>query len=122
MAVKVRVTGIRSVVRGLRAVGLGLDDLRPAFTKISGMAARVAAGAAPVKTGRLRGNVRGNRAVSKAVVTSGGRGVEYAGPINYGRDGRSGARYMQEADRVVGPKAPDIIVSELNKIISREGF
>ena len=79
-----KVEGLNQVVRALQQMGVEVEDLKAAFSKIADRAAQVASDAAPKKSGRLAADIRGNRAKSKAVVTAGRASVPYAGPINYG--------------------------------------
>lgn len=119
-----RVEGLAAVTRGLRAIGLDVDDLKGAFGAIASEGARIAAAAAPRKSGRLAGNVRGNRARSKATVTAGGAAVPYAGPINYGwpKRGIAAAGFMQKADEEMRPRAVQLLEDEINSAIKRRGF
>ena len=122
MAGAIRITGLNEVVRSLRALGLSLDELRPAFEKIAAAGARMAAGFAPRITGRLAGSIRGNRAVRRSTVTAGRAGVVYAGPVNYGWDGRSGARFMQKTDPGWEDYALGVLQKELNRAIEKSGL
>ena len=119
-----QVTGLNQVVRALLAVGVEVDDLKDAFSTIAAEGARIAAGHAPVRTGRLAGDIRGNRAKSKAVVTAGRVSVPYAGPINYGWAARGiePSGFMQKADKELGPKALRRLEDEINAAIKRRGL
>lgn len=120
----VQVTGLTQVVRALEQVGIEVDDLKDAFAKIAAEAAEKAADAAPKRTGRLAGDIRGNRAKSKAVVTAGRSSIPYAGPINYGWPTRNikPALFMQEADRQMEPVALRMLEDEINSVIRRKGL
>lgn len=123
MAGGIRVTGLNEVLRSLRNLGIGLDELRPAFQKIAEKGAELARGFAPKVTGRLAGSTRGNRAVRRATVTSGrGGSVPYAGPVNYGWNGRSGSRYMQRVDPPLEEYALRTLEEELNRAITQSGL
>jgi hypothetical protein len=119
-----RVEGLSRVTRGLKALGLDVDDLKDAFARIAREAAQTAARHAPKKSGRLAATVRGNRAQSKAVVTAGRAAVPYAGPINYGwpRRGIRAAGFMQVADEEMRPKALSILEDEINQAARRRGL
>lgn len=119
-----RVEGLTSVVRGLQRLGLDVDDLKDAFAKISSEGAQIAAQHAPRRSGRLAGDVRGNRAKSKAVVTAGRASVPYAGPINYGwpRHGIAPALFMQAADAEMQPRALVLLEDEINRKIRERGL
>lgn len=129
-AVAIRVEGLNAVVRGLLAIGLEVDDLKDAFSKIAAFGAKAAATAAPVGSGndphpgQLRGDIRGNRARNKAVVTAGRVRVPYAAPINYGWDARNiaPALFMQKADQATQPYALRILERDINFSIRRRGL
>lgn len=120
----VRIEGLNKVVRALIEMGLEVDDLKDAFAKISQEAASKAAEAAPRRTGRLAGDVRGNRAKSKAVVTAGRASVPYAGPINYGWPARGiePARFMQKADEQMQPVALRLLEDDINAKLREKGL
>lgn len=119
-----KVVGLNAVVRDLAALGLEVEDLKNAFSTIAAEGAQVAAGFAPKRTGRLAGDIRGNRAKSKAVVTAGRVSVPYAGPINYGWPARNIAAngFMQRTDAVMQPVAIERLEQEINRQIARRGL
>lgn len=120
----VRIDGLSAVVRALLELGLEVEDLKGAFSAISSRGARVAASLAPKLTGRLSGDVRGNRSRSKAVVTAGRASVPYAGPINYGwaRHNIEANGFMQRTDKVMLPFALRQLEREINSQIARRGL
>lgn len=115
----VRVEGLREAVRDLQKWGAEVDDLKDAFADISTRGARLASSFAPVKSGALQASVRGNRAKSKAVITSGRARTPYAGPINYGWPDRNiaGSFFMQRADEQMRPIALDLLEKNIDRII-----
>lgn len=119
-----RVSGLTQVIRDLQAIGVEVEDLKGAFSEIASEGAQVASGFAPRLTGRLAGDIRGNRAKSKAVVTAGRVSVPYAGAINYGWPARniSASGFMQRADVVMQPRAVQMLESEINQQIARRGL
>jgi hypothetical protein len=119
-----KVEGLTQVTRALTQIGVEVDDLKDAFAAISAEAAQIAASHAPRKSGRLAGDVRGNRAKSKAVVTAGRAAVPYAGPINYGWPirGISASGFMQKADQQMQGRAVQMLESEINKVIREKGL
>lgn len=119
-----RVEGLSAVVRGLKLLGLEVDDLKNAFSKIAGEGAAAAARHSPKRSGRLAASIRGNRAQSKAVVTAGRSTIPYAGPINYGwpRRGIAPAGFMQAADRELEPIAIQRLEEEINNQIRLKGL
>lgn len=119
-----KVQGLSQVVRALQQMGVEVDDLKDAFSKIADKAADAASAAAPRKSGRLAGDIRGNRAKSKAVVTAGRASVPYAGPINYGWPSRgiAPALFMQKADQQMQPVAVQMLEDEINTKIKEKRF
>lgn len=118
------VSGLTAVTRALLEIGFEVDDLKGAFSSIADEGARQAASFAPKRTRTLAGDVRGNRAKSKAVVTAGRASVPYAGPINYGwaRHGIEPSGFMQKADQAMQPFALKRLEEEINKQIARRGL
>lgn len=117
-----KVEGLSQTVRDLQALGLEVEDLRAAFSKIASEGAAVAARHAPVVSGRLRGSIRGNKAKSKAVVAAGSKAkVPYAGVINYGwpRRNITASGFMQKADAEMRPQAIEMLEDEINKQIRK---
>lgn len=119
-----QVEGLSGVVRDLKAIGVEVDDLKDAFSKIAAEGARRAAAHAPRQSGRLAGSLRGNRAQSKAVVTAGAAAVPYAGPVNYGWPARDVAAsgFMQKADEEMRPRSVELLEQEINEVIKRKGL
>lgn len=119
-----QVQGLTSVVRALQQMGLEVDDLKDAFSKIASEGAQAASSFAPRRSGRLAADIRGNRAKSKAVVAAGRASVPYAGPINYGWSARriAPSGFMQKADQVMQPKALQMLEDEVNRKIREKRF
>lgn len=117
-------TGIPPVVRALQAIGVEVEDLRDAFSEIARQGAVLAARYAPKRSGRLAGDVRGNRAYSKAVIAVGRTSVPYAGPINYGWAAHNiePAGFMQRADAELQPYAIHRLEEDINEAIRRRGM
>lgn len=122
--VTIRVDGLNEVVRALLAIGLEVEDLKDAFSDIARFGAVVASRHAPRRTGRLAGDIRGNRARSKAVITAGRVSVPYAGPINYGwaAHGIAPSLFMQKADQELEPYGLRVLVEDINSKIRQRGL
>lgn len=120
----IRTEGLTRLTRELLAMGADVEDLKDVFSDLAARGARIAADAAPVRTGTLSGDIRGNRARNKAVVTAGRSSVPYAGPINYGWPAHNiaPALFMQAVDTQLGPTAPRLIEDSLNDLIRRRGL
>lgn len=119
-----RVTGLREVVRALEKVGVDIQDLKDVFAEIADRGARAVEAHVPRKTGRLAGDVRGNRAKSKAVVAAGRSSVPYAGPINYGWPDRNiaPAEFMQRGEADLEPVAIQLLEDGVNNKIKEQHF
>ena len=121
----VKVSGLAKLTRDLISMGVEVDDLKDAFSEIAAEGARIAASFAPVgPTGRLKADIRGNRARSSAVVAAGRASVPYAGPINYGWPKRNitAAGFMQKTDATWKPHSLMRLEYELNKLIAKRGL
>lgn len=119
-----KVEGLNRVVRDLQAIGVEVEDLKAAFSKLAEEGARRASAHVRSKSGRLAADVRGNRAKSKAVVIAGRAKVPYAGPINYGWPARNIAAqgFMQAADAEMQPLALRLLEDEINHQIALKGL
>lgn len=125
MATGVQVEGLRQTVKALEQYGVEVADLKEVFAGVAAEGARLARGFAPVRSGRLAGSIRGNRAKSKAVVTAGNaRRVPYAGPLNYGwaRKGIKAKQFMQRADKALQPRALDMLETGLDEAARKAGL
>lgn len=120
----VRVEGLNALTRDLQKLGANLEDLKEVFGSVAREGATLASSFAPKVSGRLAGDVRGNRAKNKAVITAGRASVRYAGPINYGWPARNitGALFMQKADDELSPRAVDMLDDGITKIINQLGL
>ena len=120
----IAVEGLRETVRDLQKVGVEVEDLKDVFGAIAAEAAEVAARHAPSQSGALRNSVRGNRAKGKAVIMAGRARVPYAGAINYGWPKRNikGRMFLQEADKVMETRAPEMFEEGLAAIFEKIGF
>jgi hypothetical protein len=123
-AVGVRVDGVPRVVAALAAIGVDVNDLKDAFAEIARQGASLAAQYAPVRTGRLAGDIRGNRSRSKATITAGRVSVPYAGAINYGwaAHGIEPSGFMQRADAEVQDYAVQRLEDDINAAIRKRGM
>jgi len=121
----IKVTGISELNRDLRRLGIDIEDLKDAMSKLAAMGAKAATSLAPSRSGALAGSIRGNRAKSKAVVTAGrGRTSQYAGVINYGspRRGIAPRPFMQQADRQISPRIIPTLTADIDRLIREKGL
>jgi phage gpG-like protein len=119
-----QVEGLSKVVRDLKAMGVEVNDLKDAFSKIAAEGADIAERHTPKRSGRLAASIRGNRAQSKAVVTAGRSAVPYAGVANYGWPSHNipAAEFMQAADREMQPIALRRLEDEITALIRKKGL
>jgi hypothetical protein len=120
-SIGVRVEGLNELVRNLKKAGVEVSDLKAVFAEIASDAASMAAQFAPAKTGRLKGAIRGSKAVNKAVVRAGGARVPYAGAINYGWKKRNikPSYFMQKVDGSIAPVALSKLDAGISRIIEK---
>lgn len=118
----VQIEGLNKKVKALIDMGVELEDLKDVFAEIAAEGAEVASSFAPVKSGDLAASIRGNRAKNKAVVTAGRARVKYAGPINFGWPKRNikPALFLQKADEEMAPKAEQMIIDGLDRLIAEK--
>jgi hypothetical protein len=122
--VGVQVEGLRETVRALQRAGIEVQDLKEIFGGIAAEGASVAAGFAPRLTGRLAASIRGNRAKNRSVIAAGRARIPYAGPINYGWRARGiePSMFMQRADKVMEPRAVQMLDEGLTALIAKVGL
>lgn len=122
--ISVSINGLNAVTRDLLAMGLEVEDLKGAFSEIARFGAIVAARHAPRRTGRLAGDIRGNRARNKATITAGRSSLPYAGPINYGWAARGiqPSGFMQKADKELQPYSLRVLEQNINAAIRARGL
>jgi phage gpG-like protein len=80
----IQVTGVGDVVRAMRRVGRGCDDLDKAFKSVGDVVAARARTLAPRSTGRLASTIRTSRGGRYVSVGAGGASVPWAGVHEYG--------------------------------------
>jgi hypothetical protein len=89
MAATIKINGLREVIRSFNQYEGAVDDLKEANANISQKVAQDAVAIAPKRSGNLARSVKGNRAKEKVQIKAGGRGVPYAGVIEYGWPARN---------------------------------
>lgn len=115
----VEVDGLKQLVRDLEKSGVQVADLKAAFGGIAREARDLAAGFAPRRSGKLAASIRASAAKNYATVTAGGRGVAYAGPINYGWPKRNitGSGFMEKADAAIRPRVLQDLVTAVDRLL-----
>lgn len=126
-----QVTGVRETVRGLERLGVGTQDLKDAFRKVSGVvvkrAVRNVTARAKNPSGEVAGTIRPGNTKNKAVVRAGyARQGAHAGIDNYG--GRVGVRvgkrkaWLNDAANENTEQHVQTVVSELDRLARRVGL
>jgi hypothetical protein len=117
----IKVSGVGELVRDLRKLGVDLTDLRDAFGEIAAEGERLAKMLAPVRTGHLRGTIKGRAERGYATIVA---TAVYAGPINYGWPKRNirGSYFMQRADFRLRPTVNTILNAHIIAHIGQRGF
>jgi hypothetical protein len=80
----VEVQGLKTLRKTLKAAGISLQDLKDAHATVARTVAHRAGERAPVRTGRLRGDIRSAGQQAAAVVSVGRASIPYANPIHWG--------------------------------------
>ena len=80
----VRVVGARRLVRTMKAAGVELDDLTAVHRSVGEVALDAVRPEVPVRSGRLRGDLRQSAAKRRTSLMVGRAGVPYALPIHWG--------------------------------------
>lgn len=95
--VTVKVTGLRDLVKNLERAGVAADDMKDVFEDVGNIVVRRAITLAPSGVGKLRGNIRANRAKNKSVIKVGSARVPYARFQYFGRsNAEKGGLYQKE--------------------------
>ena len=117
----VRIEGARELRATMKKAGDDLTDLKTANAQVAGIVAPVAAGAAPVRTGRLAATVRPAGTKVAAIVRAGRAAVPYAGPIEFGWPGHNIAAqpFIVPAAHDTEPQWTEVYWQAVNRIINR---
>lgn len=84
MAAAVRVQGVSRLVRTMRAAEVDVDELKDVTAAAGVLAAAAIRPLVPVKTGRLVGSIRSNKAARRATVSAGRAALPYGPPVHWG--------------------------------------
>jgi len=113
-----RVEGLRELKASMRRAGVDMADLKAATAKAAATVADAARPRAPVRTGRLAGSIKGNRAVNRAVV---GSRLVYGGPIHWGWPARhiQADPFIVDAAQATEPQWVGGYLQEVQHILDR---
>lgn len=118
----VRVAGAQELARALRRAGADMSSMKPVYKQAADLTkTRVDRHVPHGKTGALARSVRATGQKRKGVVRAGGRGVKYAGVINYGwpQHHIKPSYFMQQGLHEAHPQVLDIITDGLQDIINK---
>lgn len=95
--VKVRVTGLRDLVRNLERAGVDAQDIKEVMGEAGDIVVRKAVSLAPNRSGALARNIRASRAKTKVVLKVGSARVPYARFVYFGKVNDSkGGMYQKD--------------------------
>jgi HK97 gp10 family phage protein len=83
--VKVRVSGLRDLVRNMERAGVDAQDIKDVMEDAGTIVARRASWLAPRRTGAMANNVRVGKAKTKASIKVGSARVPYARYVYFGK-------------------------------------
>ena len=117
----IKVEGARQLRATMKRAGDDLSDLKAANAAVAGIVAPIAAGAAPVRTGRLAATVRPSGTRTAAIVRAGRSAVPYAGPIEFGWPGHNvtAQPFIVPAAHDTEPQWTEVYWTAVNRIIDR---
>lgn len=100
-------------------MGDDLAELKAATARVSAFIASRAVPAAPRRTGKLAGTIRGNKSLSRATVMAGGAATPYAGPIHWGWPSRGieAQPFIAETAQDTEPQWLDFYMSDIEKAV-----
>lgn len=82
--VRIRITGLRAVLKSAQDAGASADDLKEAMAQVAGLVVDAARPLARRESGDMAASIRAGRAKNRARVLAGSARVPYAGPQHYG--------------------------------------
>jgi len=114
--------GLQETIRTLKKLGVEVEDLKGAFTRIGSRAtAKVKAGT-PVKSGRLQATVKQSKRQNSVYIYSGSKKAYYAPFVHFGTKTISKNPWMTRVATAEGPYAIKQLENEVNSIIRKYGL
>ena len=118
----VEVIGLRKIVRSMEKAGVGVEDLKDAFTRIGNRALNTANSGTPIRSGALLGTNKQSRRKNSVYLRSGSARVPYARFVHYGTI-RMGARpYLSDVVKKDGAWAVAELEKELDRLFRKVGL
>ena len=96
--VRIKVTGLKKLVRDMSKAGTDAEDIKEVMAAAGNIVARRAVALSPVRTGKLKNDVRVGQAKTKATVKVGGASVPYARFVYFGKYNASKGGLYQSAN------------------------
>lgn len=96
--VKVRVSGLRDLVRNMERAGVDAQDIKDVMEDAGTIVARRASWLAPRRTGAMANNVRVSKAKTKASIKVGSARVPYARYVYFGKYNAAKGGLYQKAN------------------------
>ncbi len=122
----VDVRGFQKLRKSLRAAGDDLSDLRETNRQVAAIAAEGARSEVPVRSGRLKANIRSSGTKTAAIVRAGNNSnLKYAGPVHWGWKARhitaqpfasKGAQRTEPAWQVLYQEAIDASLDKIKGV------
>lgn len=114
--VRVRVTGLRKLVRDMSNAGVAAEDIKEVMEAAGDVVARRAVTLAPSRTGALKGSIRVGKAKTKASIKVGMARVPYARFVYFGRYDMAKGGLYQKANPFIYDALKEKRVEVFNKI------
>lgn len=118
--VRIKVTGLKKLVRDMSKAGTDAEDIKGVMAAAGNIVARRAVALSPVRTGKLKGDVRVGQAKTKATVKVGSASVPYARFVYFGKYNASKGGLYQSAN----PFIYNALIEKRGEVLStiEDGF
>ena len=118
----VEVVGLRKIVRSMEKAGVGVEDLKDAFTRIGTRALSTAIAGTPIKSGALLNSNKQSRRKNSVYLRSGSTGVPYARFVHYGTEKMAARPYLSDVVRKDGAWAVEQLEKEMDRLFRKVGL
>ncbi len=103
----------------MKKAGVDMADMKDANAKVAQVVAKQGQTNVPVKTGRLKGSIRGSRGTSKASVRAGGARAKYGVFVHWGTVKMPPRTFLTDAATQTQSEWIDDYYNELERIVGR---
>jgi HK97 gp10 family phage protein len=118
----VTVDGLNETVRALKKLGVEVQDLKDAFTRIGSRATEKIRSATPVDSGRLQASVKQSKRQNSVYITAGLRKAYYAPMVHWGTSTITANPWMTRVAKAEGPRAVQELEKEFAQIVKELGL